>query len=394
MEKDIIGHLPEVIYINSKVPSNIRCKILEFKTKETIFEINRVIYKKKDYKTIKNAIVENDDKKIRNILRINQSIENQNLLISFSFSDFPTKKELIGKNNFEDFLDILHEVSSILFVPHIRYNKSAKTAIEYDSKAFCKYVDQTLNFLNERNTKPIFVPMDIDYKQEIRDNILKHYAKKGYTNIWVDLKGKTLTPILTAKIRSIWKKSNKIFRKKKEDIVIYITNPRKNSREIGRSGVLPSDILGIFTYGDFIGPPFKGITVYTENKDFWKKKGYSSKEEYKIAVLKRESSIFNPFSYYYSFPEERKFRNILLEDIRENLLEKINSLKNIANKTSYSLNSFVTLKELDRIVKLIKEGKKISDYMEEKEYFKNEGKIIIDKMKRKENKGLFEFVYI
>ena len=49
----------------------------------------------------------------------------------------------------------------------------------------------------------------------------------------------------------------------------------------------PSDFLGIFDYGDFVGAPFRGIMRYFDDSDYWKKKGYQSKEEFEQDLLKR-----------------------------------------------------------------------------------------------------------
>ena len=378
------------IYLSSEIPKFIREKALEYKNQQTLFEVNRIIHEKKQYESIKNAILENDDKKIRNILKIDRTIENQNPIISFSFSDFPTSEELIGKNVFYNFLDIVHEISSLSFVPHIRYGKSMKTAKKYDSRDFLKYVDQTVLSLSERNSKPIFVPLDPDYPKKIRDDILRHYAKKGYTNIWIDLKGKILGSLLIGKIRSIWRDANRLFGKRRKELVIYVTNPRKNSRQISKHGILPSDILATFSYSDFIGPPFKGIMGYTDDDEFWKRKGYSDKKEYEIASLRRDSSIFNTSSYYYNFPEEIEFKNRRLDDIRKNLIDQIYSLKTYSSKVSYLLNGFVTYDELNRIITVVRNEGKVEEYIEEKTYFKQEGKEIINNEKRNA-KDLFDF---
>ena len=390
------------IYISSELPRDIRNRIEELKTKETIFETNKVIYKPQQYAALKNAIIENDDDKIRNIFKITQSLENKNLLISFSFSDFPNKNNFLGIKVFEDLLDKIHEIAPFVLVPHIRYSKSAKTSTRYEIKGFCKYVDNSLEILKEKNTKPLFVPFDLDYPQKVRDKILQHYAKNGYSNIWIDLKGKTISPIsVLSKIRSLQRVANKLFKENANNLVFYINNPRKNSRQFGAGGILPSDILSLFTYSDFIGVPFKGIMGYAEDEEIWKKKGYSSKKEYEKELLKKESSIFNLNTYYYIYPNKIKFKHFSLEHLRKNILKKINSLKSVAKKISYSLNSFVILSEINQISKVIKNNAKLFEYIEDKEYFKNEGKIIIDKIKsskdkikRKESKSLFEFVNI
>ena len=152
------------VYLSTEIPVDIRNSILKLKTRQSLFEANRVIYKEKQYKAIKAAIAENDDQRIKNILKTNERISNEKFSISFSFSDFPNQN--LGES-FEGLLDAIHSFSEvILFVPHVRYSKTATTAREYEARAFCRYVDFAVDILNEKNTKPIFVPFDVDYPPE------------------------------------------------------------------------------------------------------------------------------------------------------------------------------------------------------------------------------------
>ncbi len=386
------------IYLSTEIQEDIRNSVLKLKTRQTLFEANRVIYTKKQYNSINNAITENDDKKIKNILRVNEIIANERFSTVFSFSNFPERR--LG-HNFEELLDAIHSFSKILFVPHVRYSKTARTAVEYDAKPFCRYVDSVIDILKEKNTKSIFVPFDIDYPQKTRDEILMHYAKKGYTNIWVDLKGKSFNNLsVIRKIRTFWRATNKIFEKNSRNVIIYLTNIRKVPRRVSNNFRLaPSDFLGVFTYGDFIGAPFKGIMGYSDNHDFWLKKGYPSKEAYERDLLRRGSSIFDSSSYYYMPPERLSFRNTQLEHIREAIMRIKPSYRYKAEKASYSASGIITMNEVGQIKREIEREGKILDYMEGKDFFKHDGASLLEeltklkkiKIERKE-KGLFDFI--
>ncbi len=384
------------VYLSTEIPADIRNSILELKTGQSLFEANRVIHREKQYKAIRTAIAENDDQRIKNILRTNERISSEKFSITFSFSDFPEHR--LGRN-FEELLDSIHEFSNILFVPHVRYSKTAKTAIEYDAKSFCKHVDFAVNVLNEKNTKPIFVPFDVDYPQKTRDEILMHYAKRGYTNIWADLKGKSLNKGLIRKIRTFWRVSNKIFGKDSKDVIIYMTNIRKVPRRgLGDIRLAPSDFLGVFTYGDFVGAPFRGIMGYTDDPDFWLKKGYTSEENYYRDLFRRESSIFDNSSYYYIPPERLKFRNRHLEFIRRAILNIPFRYRHKAEKLSYSVSGIITFNEINQIKSEIEREGKIPDYVGNKDFFKNEGASLLEELAKSEkvperkDRGLFDFI--
>lgn len=387
------------IYLSTEIPKDIRNRILELKTKQTIFEVNRVIYRDQQYKSINNAIIENDDEKIKNILRVNEIIGSERLSIVFSFSDFPERR--LGRN-FEELLDGIHAFSNseILFVPHVRYSKSAKTAVEYNAKPFCKYIDSAIDVLKEKNTKSIFVPFDIDYPQKTRDDILMHYAKYGYTNIWVDLKGKSFNKNVIRKIRTFWRVANKLFGENAKNIIIYLANIRKVPRRTpGDFKLSPSDFLGILTYGDFVGAPFKGVMGYTDDQNFWLRKGYPTKEDYERDLLKRESSIFDSSSYYYIHPDRLSFDNRKLERIREAILTIAPSRKHVAEKASYSASGIITLSEINQIKKEIEQEGRILDYVESKEFFKNEGVSLLEELRKpakikieRKEKELFDFI--
>ncbi len=385
------------IYLSTEIQGDIRKSVLKLKTRQTLFEANRVIYTGKQYNSINNAITENDDTKIKNILKVNERIANERFSTVFSFSDFPVRS--LG-SNFEELLDAIHSFSTILFVPHVRYSKTARTAIEYDAKPFYRYIDSVVDILKEKNTKSIFVPFDIDYPQKTRAKILMHYAKKGYTNIWVDLKGKSFNKSVIRKIRTFWRVTNKIFGENSRNVIIYLTNIRKVPRIVLNNFKLaPSDFLGVFTYGDFIGAPFKGIMGYSDNHDFWLKKGYPSKEAYERDLLRRGSSIFDSSSYYYIPPERLSFSNTQLEYIREAILRIKPSYRYKAEKASYSASGITTMNEVDQIKREIEREGKILDYMEGKDFFKHDGASLLEELTKLEKikngrnqKGLFDFI--
>ncbi len=102
----------------------------------------------------------------------------------------------------------------------------------------------------------------------------------------------------------------------------------------------------------------------------------------------KEKEAVGDSSFYIAFlsSEEINEPNILEEIIKKQkfaMVEKIKSLNYHATKISYLLNSIITLQELQKISALARENEKIIPYFEEKEYFKKEGKKIINSIKNK-----------
>ena len=406
-----------VIYLSTDIPPYLRNKILEIKKRSTLFEVNRVIYKDRSFNALNSAIQECDDERIKKILKINEKLSRENILISLSFSDFPTLK--VGRRNFEELLDYVHAFSSILFVPHVRFG-DGKTKVKYSGRDFCKYVDDVVNILKERNTKPLFVPFDMSYDMRTRDEILTCYANKGYTNIWIDFQGRVFSNTLIAKMRTLIRRVNNLFGENANDIVIYLANIKKTPRGTQKDfKIAPSDFLGAFSYGDIVGSPWKGIIVpyqqSEEDEAYWERKGYRSEENYKVAMFKRDCSIFEVSSYYYRHPDKIQIKNRQLDEVRKTILQllqlglsgeyraekrKFEKIKRIAEGVSYAVSGFVMSNELNQLRKKVEREGRLLDYIGNKEFFREEGLSILErlrtpektKVKRRKEKGIFDFI--
>ncbi|KUH34837.1 hypothetical protein APY94_00235 [Thermococcus celericrescens] len=371
------------LYLGTDVSARARSKILDLKErKATLFEVNRTIYLNKSYDSIIKAIKESDDDNIRDTFKLSEKLANYNIALPISFSKFPQK--VFGMEYFERFLDYLHEYSTVLFVPHVRFaRETSATAVNYDAQSFVRYVDGAVEVLNEWNTKPIFVPLDIDYPAETTKEIISHYAKRGYTNIWVDFKGHTFTKSRSGRMRSLKRLIDDLFGEESKNVIIYISNIKKTQREHPKEVKLkPSDIFGTFVYGDIVGIPWKGIVWPPKESDanteeYWIKKGFPSKEEYEEAVFKRDTGIFDTNSYYYLHPDKINLHDSILDRLREEVLSMNIRQKSVAEKISHSISNAITLRELNRLKsKVLSEGT-IQDYLESREYFATAGKTML-----------------
>ena len=401
------------IYLSTDIPSRIRTKIIGVKEKSTLFEVNRIIYRDRSYEAIRTSLRESDEDRIKKLLKVNDSLSKENLSISMSFSDFPNLR--IEQHRFEELLDYIHAYSSIVFVPHIRYGE-AKTKVKYAARDFCEYVDRTVKTLCDMNAKPIFVPFDINYDAERRDQIFAHYANMGYTNLWIDFQGKVFSNTMVAKMRTLNRLINRFFGENARNVVMYLSNIKKVSRETQETfKISPSDVIGVFSYGDVVGAPWKGIVIpYQQSEEdvaYWERKGYSSEEEYKLAIFKRDCSIFENNSYYYWHPDRIRIRNQQLDEIRKSILQLglsehvterkiLVKAKSVAEAVSYTLSGLMTSIELNRLRRKVEEDRILLDYIEDKEFFKEEGSTILKrlkatkkaKVKERKEKEIFDFI--
>ncbi|OYT33130.1 hypothetical protein B6U96_17365 [Archaeoglobales archaeon ex4484_92] len=330
-----------------------------------------------------------------------------------SFSDFPHLR--LERHKFEELLDYIHAYSSIVFVPHIRYGE-AKTKVKYAARDFCEYVDKSVKILCDMNAKPIFVPFDINYDAERRDQILAHYANMGYTNLWIDFQGKAFSNTMVAKMRTLNRLINRFFGENARNVVMYLSNIKKVSRETQETfKISPSDVIGVFSYGDIVGAPWKGIVIpYQQSEEdvaYWERKGYSSGEEYKLSIFKRDCSIFENNSYYYWHPDKIRIGIRQLDEIRKSILQLglsehaterriLVKAKGVAEAVSYSLSGLMTSIELNRLRKKVEEDRMLLDYIEDKEFFKEKGSTILErlkatkkaKIKKGKEKEIFDFI--
>lgn len=388
------------IYLSTDIPANIRNMILEMISRQNrLFEINRTIYRDISYEAINYAVEEGDEERIKDVLRVNDYLsDNANILIPLSFSDIPSHK--MG-DNFEELLDYIHAFSSIPFVPHIRYGKT-KTSQKYSAKYFCKYVDGAMNIFQERNAKPLFVPFDIEYDKTTRNEILTHYAEQGYTNIWIDFKGRVFSKVMIGKMRTLWRIIAKKFGRNAENVVVYLANIKKIPRVTPRDiKISPSDFLAVFSYGDVVGAPWKGIMAFyqtEEGEEYWVRKGYSDRRSYEVDMFRRDCSIFESETYYYVHPDIIKIDNPRLERLRRNIFNINISRKYIAEKISYSISGILTLNELNQVKKEAEENRKIADYVGNKEFFQKEGSTLFKELKKSKDIGfrkersIFDFI--
>ena len=263
-------------------------------------------------------------------------------------------------------------------------------------------MDGAINIFQERNAKPLFVPFDIEYDKITRNEILTHYAEQGYTNIWIDFKGRVFSKVMIGKMRILWRIIAKKFEKNAENVVVYLANIKKIPRVTPRDiRISPSDFLAVFSYGDIVGAPWKGIMAFhqtEEGEEYWVKKGYSDRVSYEMDMFRRDCSIFESQTYYYIHPDKIKIDNPRLEGLKRNIFNIDISRKYIAEKISYSISGILTLNELNQVKKNVENNRKIADYVGDKEFFQRGGSTLLKELKKskdvrhRKEKSLFDFI--
>lgn len=345
------------IYISNKVPPPVR---LSPSLYNVPYETNRVIWKSQQYESIEKAIREGNEQRIREILWTTEKLARTNLSCVLSFSKFPMIE--FERRRFDEFLDFVHAFSRLLFVPNVRYSKHQKSAMEYDAKQFIDHVDFSVQSFHELNSKPIFVPLDIDLPQDISGRILLHYKDKGYTNIWVDAKGKDLSSKASiAKLRTL----SKNIKRTLPESLIYVTNMRNIPRD-DEDALAPSDFLPVFMYADFIGAPFKGVMGFPP-----KVKSYAEKTE--KPKVKRDASLFDSSTYYYLLPDKIELKDENLDNARIRILNLKDDFK--SRYSSYHVNSILLSEEIKHLKGIVNENQNIIPYIREKRFFKEEPEI-------------------
>ena len=182
--------------------------------------------------TIDRILDETDNDKIKQLLGYKKWATPLILTYTFSFNPF----DIFGKlGEIEGFFSYYYTHSApFLFVPNLKVKKTIKVKdpqtgkektkqiIQVSLEKYLEFVDWTVENLNRRNNKPIFVPLSLKFGMRDIKTLAEHYIKKEYFNIWIDFESSAPTTTNLGKIRqslSIFEQNERL-----EDIIIYSTN--------------------------------------------------------------------------------------------------------------------------------------------------------------------------
>ncbi|MFA5953474.1 MAG: hypothetical protein WC812_02680 [Candidatus Pacearchaeota archaeon] len=303
--------------------------------KKEIIETSKYI---KDFSQIKNIVASEDDKKIDDFFQnkkwASEFFNTINLTLCFN--------PLSDKNNketFDSFLEYLYSHSnSIVTIPSIT-NK----IISIDD--YIKFIDYCYDFLKQRNSKSLFVPISMRMSMDSINKLIEHYRKKEYYYIWFDFEGKAINKNTSARINRIrrllepkdfFKESIFYFTNIKREILSNIKSQNTSSSDI-LSSIGGANIIGINREPQKFNPNAK--TEHMDQQEIWKHK----------------ARFFDSDSYYYKKFDEGKLEpkninitnnsNRIMDELKkqtEVFLEKLKIKDYIIKKPMISENPFIS----------------------------------------------------
>jgi len=284
----------------------------------------------------------------------------RNPFIEFSAGSGEKRKTFFGldENSYICLLDYIHSASkAFVLCPDVRLEKRDDiTPVQYLS-----FIDQSMNVLMDRNSKPIFTPLHIELSKNNLEDVLSHYKTCGYSNIWINFDAKSCNRTYSSRLRTILHFIDKIL--KNPDVTLYFSHIKKEILpNIQEEKATASDILTQFHGADFIGTdrePWHPVQTDWNDDDALReracKHNFASTEEYLEAHALHKHRIFDPESYYYRnlnhYPQKLPISSAtLLQD----------------NAINQFLNSALMHAEVERTKESIGETESVKKYLKTK----------------------------
>lgn len=181
-----------------------------------------------------------------------------------------------------------------LTVPNIRLTKTVdkKTVQIIDFESYVKFVDSAFKILNDKNNKPIFVPVSMRMGIKKLTELIQHYLKEEHYYYWFDFEGQPINERNLGRLRHVFDtiKTSENF----GNVISYFTNIKReilsNSHE---QTSVASDALAAVAGANLIG-------VNREPLKYNPKIGEDSTIRAPTPVdPNHKARIFNRETYYY-----------------------------------------------------------------------------------------------
>lgn len=294
--------------------------------------------------TVNKLLDEEDNGKITSTLKIKKWASP--LILTYTLRFNPLRPQFLnGLKDLTGFLSYYYAYSPVaLLVPNMKIRKSIparkdpKTGKEkYKSikianlDDYIKYVDWSVEKLNSRNNKPIFVPVSLKFGMRDTAKLAEHYVKKEYFNIWIDFESGIPAPQNISKIRQFLE----VFRENErlDDIVIYATNFNREFKSNPQLPLTPgTDPITTITGANIIGGN-KGKGVPNDSSPKPLKPG---------TLLEYKARLFDPNTYYYLHPnliKDQKLQKILLMREYNIMLNTLRINVELINQTEYFMEN-------------------------------------------------------
>ena len=266
---------------------------LNLKTSFKFFEATKIV---KNFGTLLSLYKEDDEQIIDAFFCKRKWLSTAPNVINFTFDFNPFNSvQSIDKMNW--FFNQYYPYSKLLLtVPNVRVyktiNKKRVRVIDFEN--YVRFVDESYKILNDKNNKPIFVPISMKMGLKELTQLIEHYLKMQRYNLWFDFEGRPINENTLGRLRHIFTflKDNEAF----DNVVSYFTNIRReklsNSNEITS---VPSDALCAIAGANLIG-------VNREPQRYKPKSDNQEDATVRAATPvdpSHKARIFNRETYYY-----------------------------------------------------------------------------------------------
>jgi len=258
---------------------------------------------------------------------------------------------------YNGFLDHIHSSSSAMVLcPDVRF-------VDYKNKDFrqhLRFVDYNMKVLSDFNSKAIFAPIQIDLPTKKMHEVLDHYRREGYRNIWVNFGASQFGGTNFARVRSLLRQIRDVIGL--DEVALYYSHIKKEvNPNIKEDNALASDVLSQFLGADFVGVnrnPDRFVDEKRMDASIEKRimnGEFGSREEFDRQRRLHASRVFSPETYYYHkvprYPGDLPIRKQVLVDNAD-----VNRL----------FNSVLVHKEVENTKTVFEKQKRLRPYLRSK----------------------------
>jgi hypothetical protein len=134
----------------------------------------------------------------------------------------------------------------------VKVGKSTKTEQIIDLAGYEKFVDETYKILNDKNNKPIFVPISMKFNTRELTELIDHYLKLDRYNYWFDFEGRSINENSLGRLRHTFTTLKE--RGRFKNIVVYFSNvKREKTANSNEDTSVSSDVLSAVAGANLIG---------------------------------------------------------------------------------------------------------------------------------------------
>ncbi len=189
---------------------------------------------------------------------------------------------------------------TMLMVPNVKlsrniYHEGKRVEVMpiIGAEDFRRYVSEVHGFLNYRNKKPIFVPLNLNFDIKDTEQLADYFIKNGFTNVWVDFEASsTADKRKAALLRTFIRRFDQAERF--DELILYMTNVKREILAHPKDVHSPSsDVLGAVMGANIIG-------VNRDPQIMLPKDAPPPHSPPPGEMLAHKARLLDPSSYYYT----------------------------------------------------------------------------------------------